>query len=254
MQRERKVGVTRRGARGRRRVLWIGAGVMAVAISVAAMAIYAPPGPPPNRPVGAGLPPSLPRQVPAVSIEPDGNLGARRAEIAAEEARIAALRMARAQLEQEVAALRQQAEERRRDMPGRKNIPENVAAGPTAPTAPATGGGASLAVPVVTPAPAPDPPQRGTRVFVHHRASSSAAGAAAEDIAQTLRAAGFEVPAIRPAPFVPSTPVVRYFHEEDQAAAARLAGRLGRGWAIQDFRAFTPQPPPQTLEVWLPGQ
>jgi hypothetical protein len=46
---------------------------------------------------------------------------------------------------------------------------------------------------------------------------------------------------------------VRYFHDEDAAAAARLAARLGPGWAIQDFRAFLPQPAPQTLEVWLPA-
>jgi len=62
-----------------------------------------------------------------------------------------------------------------------------------------------------------------------------------------------DVPQLRQAPFVPSTPVVRYFHAEDQGAAASLAARLGRGWAIQDFRAYIPQPPPQTLEVWLPG-
>jgi hypothetical protein len=47
---------------------------------------------------------------------------------------------------------------------------------------------------------------------------------------------------------------VRYFHAEDQAAAARLAARLGRGWAIQDFRAYLPQPAPQTLEVWLAAE
>jgi len=37
-------------------------------------------------------------------------------------------------------------------------------------------------------------------------------------------------------------------------AAARLAGRLGPGWAIQDFRALSPSPPPQTLELWLPDR
>jgi hypothetical protein len=48
--------------------------------------------------------------------------------------------------------------------------------------------------------------------------------------------------------------VVRYFHAADAAAAARLAGRLGPGWAIQDFRALSPSPPPQTLELWLPDR
>jgi len=51
---------------------------------------------------------------------------------------------------------------------------------------------------------------------------------------------------------VPSQRVVRYYHADDAAAAARLAGRLGRGWAIQDFRAHEPAPPPGTLEIWLP--
>jgi hypothetical protein len=209
------------------------------------------------------VPTALPRA--GVPAEPEAVSAARRAEIVAEEARLAALRGARTQLEQEIAALRQQAEERRRDMPGRKVIPENAAAGATAPLPPATGGG-GLAVPTATsqpapaqpalapaPPPAPEPLARGVRVFVHHRANSPPGAAAAEEVAQTLRGAGVEVPGIRAAPFVPSTPVVRYFHEEDQAAAARLAGRLGRGWAIQDFRAYLPQPSPQTLEVWLPG-
>ena len=57
---------------------------------------------------------------------------------------------------------------------------------------------------------------------------------------------------VRPAPAVPSQRVVRYFHSGDAPAAARLAGRLGRGWAIQDFRGYEPLPSPGTLEVWLP--
>jgi hypothetical protein len=107
-----------------------------------------------------------------------------------------------------------------------------------------------------TPATAPlaDAAERSARVFVHHRANSRSGAAAAEEIADGLRGAGLDVSAVRAAPFVPSTPVVRYFHEEDQAAAARLAGRLGRGWAIQDFRAYLPQPPPRTLEVWLAAE
>jgi hypothetical protein len=195
---------------------------------------------------------------PATAVLDTEGAAARRAEIGAEEARLASLRNARAQLEQEVATLRQEAETRRREMPGRKVVPENVVTGSTLPAVPSSSGGPNLTVPTATAVPAPaaqpePPPPRGTRVFVHHRANSGPGATAAEEVAQSLRSAGFEVGAIRPAPFVPSTPVVRYFHDEDQAAAARLAGRLGRGWAIQDFRAYVPQPPPQTLEVWLPG-
>lgn len=236
-------------------MFWLGALAL---VAVGVWGVWASPGgPPPSRPVGAGLPPA---PIAPHGTGPEGDAAAlsRRAEIAAEEARLAALRNARTQLEQEVAALRDEAERRQREMPGRKVIPENLASGPTPSAAPAAGGGQATASAgaVAAAAPAPPPaeaPTRGLRVYVHHRANSPPGVAAAEEVAQTLRGAGVEVPAIRPAPFVPSTPVVRYFHEEDQAAAARLAGRLGRGWAIQDFRAFVPQPPPQTLEVWLPA-
>jgi hypothetical protein len=256
MQRERMGTGSRRSARGKRRVLWLGGGITVLGALALWLALVSPSGPPPERPVGAGLPPTA-VPLPRASVESDAAATARRADIAAEEARLASLRLARTQLEQEVAALRQEAETRRREMPGRKVIPDNVVTGPTLPSAPAASGGPSLAVPAATAAqpaqPAEPSAPRGLRVFVHHRANSNPGAAAAEEVAQSLRSAGIEVGSVRPAPFVPSTPVVRYFHDEDQAAAARLAGRLGRGWAIQDFRAYMPQPPPQTLEVWLPG-
>lgn len=232
MRRDTSAARTRRTASGRRAPLWIGVAALAVAGFVGWAVWSSPGGPPAPRPPGAGLPPQLTRSMPS---EAEAVATARRAEIAAEEARLAALRAARTQLEQEIASLQQEAEQRRRDAPGRK---ASDASGAAAPAAPAAGGGA-------------DPQARALRVFVHHR--TGAPPAAAEEVAQGLRAAGIEVQGIRAAPFVPSTPVVRYFHEEDQAAAARLAARLGRGWAIQDFRAFVPQPPPQTLEVWLPA-
>ncbi len=182
---------------------------------------------------------------------------ARRAEITAEEARLAGLREARVALEQELVTLRQEAEQRRREA-GYKVGAGSLTTGSAAAIQPATGpqpAPAAAATPApASPAPAAEPAaNRGLRIFVHHRASSPAATAAAEELIGNLRGGGFEVQPPRPVPFVPSTPVVRYFHEEDQAAAARLASRLGRGWAIQDFRAYVPQPPPQTLEVWMPG-
>lgn len=185
------------------------------------------------------------------SNDPDAAATARRAEIAAEEARLAALRSARAQLERDLADLRQQAEDRRRDPVGRRP-PDPAAAGPATAAAPAVGGGGGTPGPAAT-APAEASAGRSPRIVIHHRANSGPGAAAAEEVAQTLRSAGFEPATIRGVQFVPSTPVVRYFHDEDQAAAARLAGRLGRGWAIQDFRAYQPQPPPQTLEIWVPG-
>lgn len=234
MPRDRLVAGERRDRRVRRRSGWVaGAGVVLLGGLLWAL-LAGPDGPPPARPLGAGLPPSeVPRLAPALSdADP-----ARRTEILAEETRLAALRSQRVQVEQEIVALRQEAERRRAELPGRKLLqPEPAVSGAPAAIAAASG-------------PSADPPGRPLRVFVHYRANASAA----EEVAQSLRGAGIEVTAFRPSAFVPSTPVVRYFHEDDQAAAARLAGRLGRSWAIQDFRAYTPQPSPGTLEVWLPG-
>lgn len=168
---------------------------------------------------------------PAVSVTgPD--VSAMRADAAAEAARLAALRDARLRLEAELELLRQEAEARRRvPLPGRKSdVPE------------ATGAEAAVRAPLAE-----------ARVFVHHRAGSAPAARAAEEVEQDIRGAGFEVAGIRPVPFAPAARVVRYFHDEDAATAARLAARLGPGWAIQDFRAFQPQPQPRTLEIWLPA-
>ncbi|WP_192898724.1 LytR C-terminal domain-containing protein, partial [Crenalkalicoccus roseus] len=112
--------------------------------------------------------------------------------------------------------------------------------------------------PAAPPPPAPaaaSPPRPAAatpRVFVHYRAGSDTAREAAEAAARALRGGGFQVTELRGVPGVPTQRVVRYFHDDDAAAAARLAGRLGRGWVIQDFRAYEPSPAPQTLEVWLP--
>lgn len=199
--------------------------------------------------------PSLPPAAASAAAPNSREVGsaARRTEIAAEEARLASLREARAALEQELVTLRQEAEQRRREA-GYKVNAGSLTTGSAAAIQPATGPQQATGAAAAPPTPAAEPgPNRGLRVFVHHRASSPSATAAAEELIENLRGGGFEVQAPRPVPFVPSTPVVRYFHEEDQAAAARLASRLGRGWAIQDFRAYVPQPSPQTLEVWMPG-
>ena len=114
--------------------------------------------------------------------------------------------------------------------------------------------------PIAAPAPLSRPPREAQlasgqpRVFLHHRAGSAAGAETAAALAGTLREGGFDVPDLRPVPAVPSQRVVRYFHAEDAAAAARLAGRLGRGWAIQDFRGYEPSPGPGTLEVWVPDR
>lgn len=160
---------------------------------------------PSERPFGAGMPPIAAERGAPPLPEPDPLAIARRADIAPEKARFAALEQGTA--------------ERRSPLP-----------------------------------PPPEPGARPMRVVVHHRANSPAASGAAAELARTLRGSGFEVQALRGAAFMPSPPVVRFFHEEDLSAASRLAARLGPGWAIQDFRAYLAQPAPQTLEVWLAAE
>lgn len=160
--------------------------------------------------------------------------------IAAEEARLRDAVQARAAAEAKLAELEremQAADARRAEAPPR-------------PASPARTRGE--AAPAPAPAPAPAAASGQARVIIHYRAGSEAAREAAQAMAESLRAGGFELVDVRSAPAVPAQRVVRYFHGDDAAAAARLAGRLGRGWAIQDFRAYEPSPEPQTLEVWVP--
>lgn len=225
MRRERLSGGSHRPHLVRRAGFWITFGAL-VLLAVAFWA--ARPSAPPTARLGSpGLsspPAALP---PFVSDQLDLAAIARRAEIAAEEARLAALRDARRHLEQELEALRQSAEALQR-------------------------GPAPVATETLT-APQLEAERRALRIVVLHRANSAPAAAAASAVAETLRGHGFEVQALRGISFVPSIPVIRYFHDADRAAATSLAERLGQGWVAQDFRAFQPQPAPQTLEVWLPA-
>lgn len=262
----------RRGSGSRRRHILFGMllGAMTTLVVVAVIAVAGSPIRPPDTPagraaLGEGLPgaglttSATPSDVAALTAE----AVSLRATIAAEEARLNALRQARDDLETEIEELRRQATEAQQRL-GRFGAPAQLAqaegeaqvqttqeltTASLAAASPGVGSArqqserqareASIAVPAA-------------QVFVHHRAGSNAAERSADEIAGALREAGFEIADIRSVPFVPSTRVVRYFHSEDAEAAARIAGRLGRGWAIQDFRAYSPQPPPQTLEIWLP--
>jgi hypothetical protein len=120
---------------------------------------------------------------------------------------------------------------------------------------------ASLRPPAAPPA-SPPPPvasaNAAPRIVIHYRAGSPAAQDAARSAAEALRGddTGGPLPRLelQPVGAVPAQRVVRYFHSEDAAAAARLAGRLGRGWSIQDFRQYEPSPSSQTIEVWLPDR
>ena len=250
-QRGKPTAARRSGARVSRRLPWIGAAVLAVVVGIALLSAD---GAPPSRMIGAGMVPDLPARPtalppPTIPQAPAPRIAEAPAPaVEAEEQRIAVLRETRQRLEAEIALLQDEAARRLRDLPGRKVTPD----------APPPPGTTFTSVPMppppaATPAPQGDPALRGLRVFIHHRVNSTQGAATAQEIADRLRDTGADMALPRTAPFVPSTPVVRYFHDEDQAAAARIAGRLGRGWAIQDFRAYLPQPAPQTIEVWIPG-
>ncbi len=92
------------------------------------------------------------------------------------------------------------------------------------------------------------------RVQLHYLAGSEVARQAAEDAAAVLRDAGVEGVDLRAAPDVPEHRLVRYHRAGDAGMAARLAGRLGRGWALQDGRGFDPGGTSRGLEIWLPDR
>ena len=123
------------------------------------------------------------------------------------------------------------------------------------------------AAPVVSPSGRPPPrgrqearpearaePRGEGRVQLHYLAGSPVAQQAAQDAAAALREAGVEQVELRPALGVPDNRVVRYHRSEDAGQAARLAGRLGRGWAVQDSRGYDPGSVGRSLEIWLPDR
>lgn len=189
----------------------------------------------------------------------ESQLAERQARLAAE-SQLAELRrelaVASAQRDALRDAGRRVAEPRDTAPPPLRNAPPDAQREPAVrrepPPAPAT---------VLAPGPAPlrlnrpdgyNSPGGTPRVVIHHRAGSAQATEAAATMVGQLREAGFEAGELRGVGAVPVQRVVRYFHTDDAPAAARLAGRLGRGWVIQDFRSFEPTPASGLLEVWLP--
>jgi len=210
-------------------------------------------GPDSPRPAQPSVVPAAPRDGSAGGGGSDAE--SLRKNLEAEQARLEALAQARTAAEAQLAQL--QAQVAQREILARREA-------------------ALAALPSVT-APLPNPPRgeagprqaggigSGTgaaaqlpsghqRVVLHHRAGSYAASEAAGAMAAQVREAGFDLSETRAVTATPSQRVVRYFHAEDAPAAARLAGRLGRGWALQDFRSYEPLPATGLLEVWLPDR
>ncbi len=201
--------------------------------------------------------------VPAPTSAPAGNdAEALRKSLAAEQARLESLARARTAAEAQLAQLQEQMAQREQAAQ-REILARREAALASLP---------SVTSPLPSPSPRPPraepasgagsgaPPLGAAsssghqRVVLHHRAGSYAASEAAGGMAAQVREAGFDLADTRAVTATPSQRVVRYFHAEDAPAAARLAGRLGRGWALQDFRSYEPLPAPGLLEVWLPDR
>jgi len=101
--------------------------------------------------------------------------------------------------------------------------------------------------------PAAPPPSEG-RVVIHYRGGSGAGEAEVDRLAGVAAAFAARVQT-RVVADTPSTPVIRFFHPEDEARARQLADALstaGQRWEVRDFGDFRPRPSPGTIEVWTP--
>ncbi len=255
---------------------WAQAPAVAAAPGAASLNVAPPPSPvPPASSVAASNQGGLPKSAwppegtdarPARSAPVPSATDAEvlRKSLAAEQARLEALARARAAAESQLAQLQEQVAQReqatQREILARReaalaSLPSVTsplpAPSPRPPRTESASGAGSGAAPSGT---VSNPAAGQQRVVLHHRAGSYAAAEAAGAMAAQVREAGFDLGDTRAVTATPSQRVVRYFHAEDAPAAARLAGRLGRGWALQDFRSYEPLPSPGLLEVWLPDR
>ncbi len=103
------------------------------------------------------------------------------------------------------------------------------------------------------PVPAPVTGAASSRIVVHYNANSRQA---ARQMAYMLAQAGFGESEMRPVQLSVSTTNVRYFHEENRAAAAAVAEILRAAWGqsqLKDYTDYTPSPSVGTIEIWLRG-
>lgn len=73
-----------------------------------------------------------------------------------------------------------------------------------------------------------------------------------DDIATSIQNDGHELVRVKDVTFNISNRNLRFFHEEDRAAAARMAERYDA--ELRDFTWFRPQPLEGTAELWLAGR
>lgn len=123
---------------------------------------------------------------------------------------------------------------------------------------------AATEVPATAPVDAAPVPVRGAlpiegdglRVFILYPEGEPAA-AEASDLYAALSATG-QVPLVvlRDVNFAVGAPRIRFYHDEDAAAARALGEFLeapNGGWALQDFGHIRPLPAPGTLEIYVPS-
>jgi hypothetical protein len=97
------------------------------------------------------------------------------------------------------------------------------------------------------------------RVFILYPEGEAAAAEASDLYAALSSSGSLPLVVLRDVTFAIASPRIRYFYDEDAAAAATLAGFLdvpadGSGtWEVQDFTHISPRPAPGTLEVYVPS-
>ena len=113
----------------------------------------------------------------------------------------------------------------------------------------------------IVPAAPPEPPAPRPRaedvveanpLRVTILAPARADRALAQDIASQVEIDGHELVRVRDVDFAISERNVRYFHEADREAAARMAERYDA--ELRDFTWFQPKPVGGTAELWLAGR
>ncbi len=103
---------------------------------------------------------------------------------------------------------------------------------------------------VVAPSTPPLVLDAGLEIVLHY--PNRVALASAEALTGTAANAGFTVDKLRPSGFSISKTNIRYFHEEDAAAAEVLADAIGGD--VRDFTSFRPSPSKGIVEIWMAGR
>ncbi len=98
------------------------------------------------------------------------------------------------------------------------------------------------------------PELAAARIVLHYRGAEGEG--LARQLANALQSQGVEKTEMRRVGIEVSQANVRYFHDNNEPAAARvseLIRSLGFNSEVADFTSYSPSPSIGTIEVWLPG-